>query len=151
MIIWVSDKELSHYTFHNKFCSDWFSFTKLGSPAEAGHQKISLNSYCSSPRKSLVKGERFIRSEEKHECTAPLMLQWRKSSPNTHSSVMVQSVDATSAYVTRMDVKHFIMRKTYISLFLFIFFLVLLIWVTLHIQYINRTELTLNNFRHFCQ
>ncbi len=24
---------------------------------------------CSSPRKSLVKGERFIRSEEKHECT----------------------------------------------------------------------------------
>ncbi len=32
---------------------------------------------CSSPRKSLVKGERFIRSEEKHECTKILIARVR--------------------------------------------------------------------------
>ena len=35
----------------------------------AGPQKWSIDSLsCSSPRKSLVKGERFIRGEEKPEC-----------------------------------------------------------------------------------
>ena len=37
-------------------------------PYEVGHEKYQLDSLiCSSPRKSLVKGERFIRCEEKPE------------------------------------------------------------------------------------
>ena len=37
-------------------------------PYVVGHEKYKLDSLiCSSPRKSLVKGERFIRCEEKPE------------------------------------------------------------------------------------
>ena len=58
---------------------------------EAGHQKISRNSYCSSPRKSLVKGERFIRSEEKQECTIDKMSKCLKSFSVIASSVTVHN------------------------------------------------------------
>lgn len=44
-------------------------FRHKKSPAlRQGIKKIGISSWCSSPRKSLVKGERFIRSEEKQEC-----------------------------------------------------------------------------------
>ena len=46
------------------------NFTQYRKPrSKAGHQKIGEYSKCSTPRKSLVKGERFMRSEVKQECT----------------------------------------------------------------------------------
>ena len=64
----------------------WVSIEQVQeAPHDTGHQKIEIDSYWSSPRKSLVKGERFMRSEENQEQILNCGLNLESVSPSKPS------------------------------------------------------------------
>ena len=80
------------------------------------HPKIAQTQVCSSPRKSLVKGERFVRAEEKPEQNVtsplagclrapfqPLLLNrgWLSVQPRSHNDGKVAHVSLSHTHTTR--------------------------------------------------